>query len=82
MRIFYLTEGAFLAARGIPTLPALGPGLSTLAHGPDEWVSIASLRRFRQALADFVTLLPGWLERERGGRDGLTDLHAVEGGLA
>jgi succinyl-diaminopimelate desuccinylase len=42
-------------------------------------VSIASLRRFRQALGDFVTLLPAWLERER--TDG-PDLHAVEGGLA
>ena len=35
--------------------------------------------RFRQALTDFVALLPAWLERE--GTDG-PDLHAVEGGLA
>ena len=38
------SEGAFLAARGIPTLPALGPGRAPLAHGPDEWVSGSSLR--------------------------------------
>jgi succinyl-diaminopimelate desuccinylase len=38
------SEGAFLAAHGIPTLPALGPGRSPLAHGPDEWVSVSSLR--------------------------------------
>jgi succinyl-diaminopimelate desuccinylase len=38
------SEGAFLAARGIPTLPALGPGRGPLAHGPDEWVSASSLR--------------------------------------
>jgi len=38
------SEGAFLAARGIPTLPALGPGRAPLAHGPDEWVSASSLR--------------------------------------
>jgi succinyl-diaminopimelate desuccinylase len=38
------SEGAFLAARGIPTLPALGPGRAPLAHGPDEWVSARSLR--------------------------------------
>jgi acetylornithine deacetylase/succinyl-diaminopimelate desuccinylase-like protein len=38
------SEGAFLAARGIPTLPALGPGRGLLAHGPDEWVSGSSLR--------------------------------------
>jgi succinyl-diaminopimelate desuccinylase len=37
------SEGAFLAARGIPTLPALGPGRGPLAHGPDEWVSGSSL---------------------------------------
>jgi succinyl-diaminopimelate desuccinylase len=38
------SEAAFLAALGIPTLPALGPGRAPLAHGPDEWVSAASLR--------------------------------------
>ena len=37
------SEAAFLAARGIPTLPALGPGRAPLAHGPDEWVSVSSL---------------------------------------
>src|SRR3954469_4990929 len=48
-------------------------------HGPEEWVSISSLRRFRQALTDFVELLPTWLEHEA--EDG-PDLRAVEGGLA
>ena len=38
------SEAAFLAAAGIPTLPALGPGLLALAHGPDEWVGVPSLR--------------------------------------
>jgi succinyl-diaminopimelate desuccinylase len=38
------SEGAFLAARGIPTLPALGPGRGALAHGPDEFVTVSSLR--------------------------------------
>jgi len=51
-------------------------------HGPEEWVSIASLRRFRQALGDFIALLPSWLERESGSPDGPPDLRAVEGGLA
>jgi succinyl-diaminopimelate desuccinylase len=37
------SEGAFFAAHGIPTLPALGPGRSPLAHGPDEWVSVSAL---------------------------------------
>lgn len=48
-------------------------------HGPHEWVSIASLRQFRQALGDFIAQLPAWLEREEGDRTGL---RAVEGGLA
>jgi succinyl-diaminopimelate desuccinylase len=46
-------------------------------HGPDEWVSIASLSRYREALTDFVRALPDWLDRERGG-----GLQAIEGGLA
>ncbi len=28
-------------------------------HGPDEWVSVASLQRYRRALVDFVRALPG-----------------------
>jgi acetylornithine deacetylase/succinyl-diaminopimelate desuccinylase-like protein len=51
------TEGAFLAARGIPTLPALGPGLSTLAHGPDEWVSVQSLERSVAIYLDLIERL-------------------------
>ena len=70
---------AFLNA-GIPAVE-FGP-VGAGHHGPEEWVSISSLRRFRQALADFVTILPSWLEREAGGRDGGADLRAVEGGLA
>jgi succinyl-diaminopimelate desuccinylase len=68
---------SFLQA-GIPAVE-FGP-VGAGHHGPDEWVSISSLRRFRQALTDFVTILPSWLERE-GGEDG-PDLRAVEGGLA
>jgi succinyl-diaminopimelate desuccinylase len=30
-------------------------------HGPEEWVSVASLRRYREALASFVVRLPDWL---------------------
>jgi succinyl-diaminopimelate desuccinylase len=67
---------SFLEA-GIPAVE-FGP-IGGGHHGPEEWVSIASLRRFRQALGDFVSVLPGWLERES--TDG-PDLHAVEGGLA
>jgi len=49
-------------------------------HGPEEWVSIASLRSYREALTAFVRTLPEWLARERTvGPGGLT---AIEGGLA
>ena len=35
---------AFQGVAEIPTLAALGPGLLPLAHGPNEWVSLRSLR--------------------------------------
>lgn len=35
---------AFQGISGIPTLAALGPGLLPLAHAPNEWVSLSSLR--------------------------------------
>ena len=47
-------------------------------HGPDEWVSIESLARYRQALVDFVRHRARRLERRRGAGG----LRAVEGGLA
>lgn len=37
------SEGAFLAAAGIPTLPALGPGQICHCHQPDEHVAVASV---------------------------------------
>jgi succinyl-diaminopimelate desuccinylase len=46
-------------------------------HGPAEWVSLSSLTRYRQALGDFVRLLPAWLDRHDH-----QPLRAVEGGLA
>jgi acetylornithine deacetylase/succinyl-diaminopimelate desuccinylase-like protein len=35
----------FDAGQGLATLPALGPGLLRRAHGADEWVSVAAVRR-------------------------------------
>ena len=49
-------------------------------HGPDEWVSVSSLRRYRQALAHFVHALPEWLAQPRTGEAG--QLRAVDGGAA
>lgn len=50
------TDAAFFhAAAGVPTLPALGPGLLARAHGADEWVSITALTQalsLYQALAE------------------------------
>jgi succinyl-diaminopimelate desuccinylase len=67
---------SFLEA-GIPAVE-FGP-VGGGHHGPEEWVSISSLRRFRQALGDFTRLLPDFLERDGGTSP---DLRAVEGGLA
>lgn len=66
---------AFLAA-GIPAVE-FGPSGGG-HHGPQEWVSLASLSRYRRALRDFVRTLPLHLtegERSHG-------LRAIEGGLA
>jgi succinyl-diaminopimelate desuccinylase len=66
---------SFLTA-GVPAVE-FGPA-GEGHHGPEEWVSIASLARYRQALSEFVFNLPGWLERA----DEPVELRAVEGGLA
>jgi succinyl-diaminopimelate desuccinylase len=47
-------------------------------HGPEEWVSITSLARYRRALADFVRHLPVWLQ----GEEEQPTLRALEGGLS
>jgi len=68
---------SFLEA-GIPAVE-FGP-IGGGHHGPDEWVSLASLCRYRESLAGFVRSLPDWLARERAaGAGGLT---AIDGGLA
>jgi succinyl-diaminopimelate desuccinylase len=67
---------AFLAA-GIPAVE-FGPA-GAGHHGPEEWVSISSLVRYRRALGGFVRTLPmrlGEGETVDGG------LRAIEGGLA
>jgi len=65
---------SFLRA-GIPAVE-FGPA-GAGHHGPEEWVSISSLARYRQALTDFVNQLPARLERTEG-----APLRAVEGGLS
>ena len=51
---------SFLEA-GIPAVE-FGP-IGGGHHGPEEWVSVASLERYRQALGDFVRDLPGLRSR-------------------
>ena len=68
---------AFLQA-GIPAVE-FGPA-GAGHHGPEEWVSISSLARYRQALCDFVTQLPTALARDPEPPTGT--LRAVDGGLA
>ena len=63
---------SFLQA-GIPAVE-FGP-IGAGHHGPDEWVSVSSLYRYRAALTDFVRSLPQTLAREPG-------LRPLEGGLA
>ncbi len=50
-------------------------------HGPEEWVSIESLARYRRALRDFVVGLPDWLARADAS-PARPPLRAVEGGLS
>jgi succinyl-diaminopimelate desuccinylase len=64
---------AFLAA-GIPAVE-FGP-VGGGHHGPDEWVSIASLARYRRALGDYVRALPVLLGQQPPDRA----LKAIEGG--
>jgi succinyl-diaminopimelate desuccinylase len=49
-------------------------------HGPEEWVSVSSLERYRTALRTFEEL-PALLAR-RGEDGGAPDLRAVPGGRA
>ena len=52
-------------------------------HGPDEWVSISSLRCYREALTGFVRTLPEWLAHDRASGSAIpSPLTAIDGGLA
>jgi len=37
------TDGTHWSLAGIPCIPALGPGLLTLAHRPNEWVAVPEI---------------------------------------
>jgi acetylornithine deacetylase/succinyl-diaminopimelate desuccinylase-like protein len=56
------SEGEALQRAGIPTLPALGPGLLRHAHQPDEHVMVDALRRaveiYRRLATDVLAVDP------------------------
>jgi len=79
---------SFMAA-GIPAVE-FGPD-GAGHHGPEEWVSVTSLARYRRSLVSFVRVLPMWLERPSGASVGAEEgeldeadvrsgLRAIEGG--
>lgn len=70
---------SFLEA-GVPAVE-FGP-IGGGHHGPEEWVSIDSLQRYRRALGDFVSGLPAWLVATAPAPAGTPPLRAVEGGLS
>jgi acetylornithine deacetylase len=51
------TDAPWYSQVGIPTLPSFGPGMLTCAHGPNEFVSVASIhqaaRMYARIAADF-----------------------------
>jgi succinyl-diaminopimelate desuccinylase len=74
---------AFIRA-GIPAVE-FGPAGGG-HHGPEEFVSVASLARYRRALGDFVRTLPLWLEEDSSRNGQITDVtvtpESIRGGLA
>jgi succinyl-diaminopimelate desuccinylase len=73
------SDAASFIEAGIPAVE-FGPAGSG-HHGPDEWVSLASLANYRRALADFVRALPSWLAEPAEPEAG-QGLRSIEGGLA
>jgi succinyl-diaminopimelate desuccinylase len=59
---------AFLAA-GIPAVE-FGPA-GEGHHGPEEWVAVSSLARYRRALGEFVRALPMHLEQAPSSADAI-----------
>jgi succinyl-diaminopimelate desuccinylase len=70
------SDAASFIEAGIPAVE-FGPAGGG-HHGPDEWVSISSMQRYRRALAEFVRALPARLAPDADA----ASLRAVEGGLA
>jgi succinyl-diaminopimelate desuccinylase len=74
------SDAASFIEAGIPAVE-FGPA-GAGHHGPEEWVSLTSLARYRRALGDFVRALPLWLEGEQLTAEAPAKLKAIEGGRA
>lgn len=74
------SDAASFIKAGIPAVE-FGPAGGG-HHGPEEWVSLSSLARYRRALSDFVRALPIWLEPGAEQALGTSGLKAIEGGRA
>ena len=48
------TDAPWFADVGIPTLPSFGPGLISVAHGPDEYVSLSALEEAARIYAHTI----------------------------
>jgi succinyl-diaminopimelate desuccinylase len=72
------SDAASFIEAGIPAVEFGPQGAGH--HGPEEWVSLTSLARYRRALGDFVRALPVWLEDRPEARSAPGALRAIEGG--
>ncbi|MGH2890862.1 MAG: M20/M25/M40 family metallo-hydrolase, partial [Solirubrobacteraceae bacterium] len=72
------SDAASFILAGIPAVE-FGPAGGG-HHGPDEWVSVASLQRYRRALNEFVRSLPARLGAAAEGGRG--SLRAIGGGAS
>ena len=69
------SDAASFIEAGIPAVE-FGP-LGGGHHGPEEWVSISAMARYRHALTRFIHELPLWLDRPQHGA-----LRSIDGGLS
>jgi succinyl-diaminopimelate desuccinylase len=72
------SDAAAFIRSGIPAVE-FGPA-GDGHHGPEEWVSLSSLARYRRAIGDFVRGLPLFLDGALD--DDVPGLRAIDGGLA
>ena len=55
------SDAIYFIEAGVPAVE-FGP-VGGGHHGPEEWVSVSSLTRYRAALVDFMRSVPGLIEK-------------------